>query len=465
MMGTTIMETIRLVVLGRVLPPDAFGVMAMILVIIGFGQVFSQMGLAQAVIQRPVPQNKELVSLYWLNLATGLFVYALLLLSTPLVVKLYSSPALKPLIPFVGLMFVFNALGDLYRATLEKKLRFKPLAIIELTGAFVGMVVSVAFAFEGYEVWSLVWGQLAMSAFRNLGFFLRGQALFRPGFHFALSDLRGYLSFGLHETGAMSLSYFNSRIDQLLIGALLGPQALGYYSMAVNLIMRPVQKINPVLTRVAFPILAQVQDDNQRMKRGYFKMLGMLSSVNAPLLIGLAVVAPVAVPVVLGPKWNPIIPIVQILTLFSLLRSLGNAGGSMLLAKGRADISLYWNILLFCFMPGVIFVAAFYGDLTTVAWALFGLQFVLLFVWYALIVRRLLGSCLKGYLSSFMTPFILAAVMGCAVLLVSYVWPVPPGLLALVLQIVIGALVYCGLYALFARNSMLEIMRLALNRT
>lgn len=462
--GSTLMETIRLVVLGRLLPPDAFGIMAMILVIIGFGQLFSQMGLVQAVIQRPDPKTGELVSLYWLNLASGLLVYVLLLLSTPLVVKLYSSPALKPLIPYVGLLFILNPLGDLYRAMLEKELRFKPLAGIELTGAFISMVVSILFAVQGFGVWSLVWGQLVTAAFRNLGFFLRGQKLFRPRLHFARSDLRGYLSFGLYETGAMSVNYVNSRIDQLIIGALLGPQALGYYSMAFNLIMRPVQRLNPVLTRVAFPVLARVHGDNERMKRGYFKMLNILTSVNAPILIGIAVVAPVAVPVVLGTKWTPIIPVVQILALFSLLRSLGNAGGSMLLAKGRADISLYWNILLFCFMPGIIFAAAFYGDLITVAWALLALHLGLLFLWYALVVRRLLGSCLKGYLSAFAAPIVLAALMACVVLLFLYTWPLQPSLLTLLLQVMIGMLAYFGLYALFARNTMQELMRLLLNR-
>ena len=466
MLGTTIMETVRLVVLGRLLSPDVFGIMAMILIIIGFGQVFSQMGLIQAVIQRPEPRAHELASLYWLNLTSGLFVYVLLLFSIPLVVRLYSSPTLNQLIPYVGLLFVLNPLGDMYRAMLQKKLHFKHLAEIELAGSFIGMVVSITFAYMGFGVWSLIWGQLTMAVSRNLGFFFLGKNLFRPRFHFAKSDLQGYLSFGLHQTGAMLLNYISSRGPQFIIGVLLGPQALGYYSMAFNLIMQPIHKINPILTRVAFPVLVQVQNDNKRMKRGYFKMLNILTIINAPLLIGLAVISPVAIPIILGPEWNAIIPIVKILSLYSLVRSLLSAGGNIILAKGRADISLYWNILSFCLIPVTVFAAGYYGDLLTITWAMLVLQTALLFLWYPLIVRKLLGSCFKDYFTAFGTPMMFALGMGCIVLLFSHVYSPPPTMLLLMLQFLLGMLSYIGLYALFDRNTIHDQLRLLfLNRT
>jgi len=464
MVGVTLMETIRLVVLGRLLPPNAFGLMAMMIVVIGFGQIFSQMGLVQAVIQRPEPKDDELVSLYWLNIAAGGCVYILLLAATPLVAKMYSTPEIKSMVPYVGLMFLCNPLGDLYRAMLEKNLLFKKLACVELTGAFVGMVLAIVLAVIGLGVWSLIWGQLATVGWRNACFFVLGQKMFRPRLHFRKDDLQGYLRFGLHHVGAMSVNYVNSRMDQLLIGALLGPQALGYYSMAFNLIMRPVQRINPVLTRVAFPVLAKVQGDNERMKRGYFKMLNILTSVNAPILIGIASVAPVAIPLILGEKWVPIIPVAQVLALYSLIRSTGNAGGSMVLAMGRADAEFYWNILLFTFIPFVVFCSAYFGDLLAVAWSLFGLQAFLFFLWYVLVVRKLLGSCFLGYLQAVGIPVLIASAMGIAVGLLSIYLPFEQSAFRLGGLMFIGGIVYLGLYLLFARETLHEQTRLLLNR-
>ncbi|MEH6470969.1 MAG: MOP flippase family protein [Halopseudomonas sp.] len=464
MICIALMDILRLVILGRLLSPEIFGIMAMMLVIIGLGQVFSQMGLVQAVIQRPEPKECELVSLFWLNLCASFFVYILLVVATPLVISLYDIPVLADMIPIVGLVFLLNPFGDLYRAMLEKKLLFKSLSYAEIGGALIGVVISVQLALLGFGVWSLIWGQLATTVYRNLSFIWIGKKLFRIKFRFSIKDLDGYLNFGLHYTGAMVLNFISSRLDQLLIGALLGPQALGYYSMAFNLVMRPVQQINPILTRVAFPVLSLVQTDNQRMKRGYFKMINILTSVNAPVLIGVSVVSPLAVPIVLGDEWIPIIPVVQVLSIFSLIRSIGNAGGSMVQAKGRADVELYWNMLIFCFVPGVVYIAAYYGTLMSVAWALLCLQCMLTFLWYFFVVRRLLGKCFNDYFLSMFKPILFASAMGMGVIFIGGFIELEKTFNLLVAKIALGAVFYFVLYAFFDKENVKENLNLLFNK-
>lgn len=464
MIGVTLMETIRLVVLARLLPPDAFGIMAMMLVVIGFGQIFSQMGLVQAVIQRPSPTDDELVSLYWLNIGAGGLVYIALLVATPLVAILYSLLDLQSMLPYVGLMLLCNPLGDLYRAMLEKKLRFKQLAYVELAGAFLGMVLAIALAVIDCGVWSLIWGHLATVACRNIGFFILGQKMFRPRFHFQIDNLQGYLHFALYHVGAMIANYINSRMDQFVIGALLGPQALGYYSMAFNLIMRPVQRVNPVLTRVAFPVLVKVQSDSERMKRGYFKMLNMLTSVNAPILIGFAAVAPVAIPLILGEKWLPIVPVSQVLALYTLIRSTGDAGGSVVLAKGRTDIEFYWNLLLFTIIPLVVFCSAYFGDLLIVAWTLLGIQSVLFFIWYILVVQNLLGPCFAGYIKAIGVPFFSSIVMGGIIFSLNIYTQMDVNLLNLMIFVCTGCFIYLSVYIIIDRDNFNEFFWLLLKK-
>ena len=119
-----------------------------------------------------------------------------------------------------------------------------------------------------------------------------------PRIFFCFQKVTGYLSFGLYRVGAMAVNSFNSRFDQLLIGPLLGSGALGFYNMAFRLSQEPIQQINPILTNVAFPVFSKVQDQPGKLKRGYIQMIDLLTSINAPLLIGLAAIAPVAVPLV-----------------------------------------------------------------------------------------------------------------------------------------------------------------------
>ncbi len=465
MVVVVIVQMVRLVVLGRILGPEAFGLLAMMLIVIGFAELFSQVGLSEAIIQRPNPTHIELSSLYWLNIMLGGLLYVVLLLITPAVAALYSTPELSQLLPWVALAFLISPWGVQFKALLQKQLHFKPLAIIEILGAVVGTVLAIMLAWRGYGVWSLVWGQLAQSLVVALSLVLVGwQQKMLPSFHFNYMAVKSYLSFGLHLLGSNILNYFNSRIDQLVVGVLLGSQALGYYSMAFNLVLQPVSRINPVLTQVAFPVLTKVRSDRARLKRGYFRMLDLLTSINAPVLMGVAAAAPVLIPVVLGDQWLPIVPLIQILALFSLIRSTGNAGGSLLLACGRADWALYWNLILFAFIPLTIFVGAKIGGLQGVAWSLLGLQTLLLFAWYYSIVIRLLGRCFSGFIGSMIKPVIFSIIMAGLVIAITPFLSTLPAAWQLVVQVLFGSVIYAGLYFYFRKKFVKEQFQLFFKR-
>lgn len=410
---STIFQVARIVVLGRLLAPEDFGLMAMMVVVTGFAGIFGEVGLGSAIIQRPNPTRNELSSLYWLNVVFGILVYLVLLFATPFVAIFYSSPDLRTMLPVASLPFLFIPLGNQFRALLQKKLLFKTLSRIEVISSGLGSLASIFLAFAGWGVWSLIYAQLVESGFRTCWLCWIGWRLpTRPLMHFLIQDLRGYIKFGLHDVGAMSINYFNSRMDQLVIGVILGPEALGFYSMAFNLVMMPVQKINPILTRVAFPVFAQVQHDRDRLKRGYLKMLNILTAVNAPVLMGFAAVAPLAIPLILGDKWLPIIHVVQILCFYSLIRSTGNPGGSLVMSIGRADISFYWNLGLLFILPATVYFSGALGrNIETVSWALVGVQGILWAFWYILVVKNLLGSIFIEYSAAMLKPAIISFAM------------------------------------------------------
>lgn len=465
MLLITTTQMIHLVVLGRILEPEAFGLLAMMLVVTGFAELLSQMGLSEAIIQHPEPAHLELSSLYWLNVAMGALLYAAFLMITPLIAALYSTPELELLLPWIALTFLISPWGSQFKALLQKRLQFKPLAIIEIFAAIVGTLLAIVLAWQGYGVWSLVWGQLAQSSLKTLLLVLAGwQQQMLPAMYFNYTIVKPYLSFGMHLLGSNALDYVNGRIDQLVVGTLLGSQALGYYSMAFNLVLLPISRINPVLTQVAFPVLAKLRSDKVRLKRGYFRMLDLLTSINAPVLLGAAAVAPLLIPVVLGEQWLPIVPLVQVLAPFSLIRSTGNAGGSLVLASGRADMAFYWNLLLFAFIPLAIVAGAKIGGLQGLAWTLLGLQILLLFAWYYLVVRRLLGDCFSGFIGAITVPILFAAPMAGVVIGISPYFSTQPATIQLTVQILSGAVVYTGLYLFFRKKFVQQQYRLFFHR-
>jgi O-antigen/teichoic acid export membrane protein len=209
-----------------------------------------------------------------------------------------------------------------------------------------------------------------------------------PRLHFARADLAGFMSFGLFQMGERSINYLASNVDYLIIGRFLGAGPLGYYTLAYNLMIAPLRVINPAVTTVAFPAFARVQKQDDLLRRGYGKIIHYLCAVNFPLLAGLMVVAPTFITLVYGSQWAPTVPVLQIFCILGMLKALGNPTGSLLLAKGRADIGFYLNVLAV--------VGYTLSNLLGVRWGTVGVALSSLF--FTVIVLFPLGAYIRWYL-------------------------------------------------------------------
>lgn len=465
MIGSTALQTVTLLILARLLEPDDFGLLAMVVLVTGLAGLVSTMGLSEALIQRAETSDEQLSSLYWANLALGIVGYGLVWLSAPLVADLFDEPSLVDLLRVVGIVLVINSLAAQFRALLQKGLHFQSLAVVNLASVVVGSATAVSLAAGGAGVWALVWGQVANATAATFMLVVIGaRRKWLPALVFRYRSITGYLSFGAYLFGSNVANYLVSRSDQLIIGTVLGSRPLGFYSMAFNLVVRPTTMINPVITQVAFPVLARLQNDTERMQRGYLRMLRILSSVNAPVLLGFAAIAPIAIPWVLGDKWTPIVSLVQILAVYALLRSVGNAGGSLALAAGRANWVFYWNLALLGFIPAVVWVGAEVGGLEGVAYSLATLQAILFFVWYRLFVIRLVGGCLRRYVASIAVPGAFALLMAVVVLGLSEVADSITPALTTAGLIAVGATIYVGLYWKYQHDDLADTARLLFRR-
>ncbi|WP_173107679.1 teichuronic acid biosynthesis protein TuaB [Bacillus sp. KH172YL63] len=338
------MQLLQYVILGRLLAKSDFGLMGMVTVIIAFAQVFTDMGVGNAIVHRQNATHKQLSTLYWLNVFTGIGVAIIVFLSAPLVAHFYSEPRLVELIHLIALIFCIIPFGQQFQYLMQKNLEFDRIAKTEITSVVLGVCLAIILAFAGVGVYSLVIGQIAFHATKSILYGLQGWSSFRPSFYFKLGEVKGFLSFGVYQMGSRSVSYFSSNIDYILIGRFLGAEALGIYTIAYQLVVVPVTKINPLITRVAFPLFAKVQNSNDSLSKGFTDMSKMLAVITFPILFGLMCTADLLVPVMFGEKWTASIPLVQILSALGLLRVLMNPNGSILLAKGRADIGFKWDL-------------------------------------------------------------------------------------------------------------------------
>ncbi len=455
---------VQMVVMRRLLAPADFGLMSMVNVVIGLAALFADMGIGGAIIQRREVTREDLSSLYWLNLLVGLFLFLLLCGLTPLIVLFYNEPRLTPLLAWTGLLFVIAAVGAQFQTLLEREMEFTRLAWIETSAAAIGMIIAITMGLKGCGVYSLIAGTLSNAGGKSLILSVVGFKRWRPLFRFQKRRTQGYLAFGLNLVGQRSVNYLTANTDFMLIGSLLGAQALGYYSLAYNLANLPSTRINAVISRVFFPAFSQLQDNLVRLKSGFLRMQEFTSVINIPVVFGMAVAAPVAIPLFFGDRWIPSVLLLQILVIVGFGRAVAGTIGPLLLARGRTDLGFKWSLMLVAIQVPGIFLGISLGGMVGVAIAFAILQSCYLVLNYLILVRKLLGPCLKEYVQRIWPSFWMSLGMAAVSFVISIVLKFLPPLLLLALTTASGV----GLYLLLIwhRNKPLfvEIRQLVLQR-
>jgi len=450
----TLLHLVQISILTRFLDPSAFGLMALVMVIIGFSQTFLDMGISNAIIHKQNITHEQLSTLYWLNVLAGFTLFAIVYAVAPLVAGFYHEPELILLTILVGVTFLIQPFGQQFMVLWQKEMRFEEMAKIGIINKLVSLLVSVWFAYDGYGVYSLVYGAIAGVIVQTGYLVILGLREYKPSFIFRIGGIKEFFSFGAYQMGERTINYFNSQIDTILIGKLLGTEALGIYTIAKQLIMRPAQIFNPIITKVTFPMMAKIQDDTKRLKNVYLKTILYLSSVNFPVYALMIVLAPELVMVLFGQKWMEAVPIIQILSIYGALRSIGNPIGSLLLAKGKAKLGFFWNLGLFFYVPFGIYFASHWG-LTGVSWGLVAIILSLMIPNWYFLVRPLCGANFIEYNSQIIKPLLISITLIVVGYFMSYLSEniiIKIGLVS-----VTGAVVFIGLNFVFNKDMLGEL--------
>lgn len=395
-------QFLKLIVLGRILKPEDFGLMAIAYLVIEYAMVFIRGGLTEAIIHRQDTTKDQLSSLYWINVLFGLIISIIVIFSADVLAKMLLNPEIKLIIIFIGFSIAISAFSVQFITLLRKELLFNKLSIVEITNKSIEVILAIILAIKGFGVWSLVWGFIIGVIVRTLMLFIIAKTeKMLPRLYYNFSEIKGYLLFGAYRIGTDFLNRLYTRGDQMIVAASYDIKILGYYHMASRLIFLPVQQLNPIVTKVSFPTLSRVQEEEKQLRYIYLKIFRLLQFIIAPTLIIFGFTAKLVVPFVLGPQWTPIVPIVQILVAYGIIRSAMNLTGSLNMAKGKANWTFYFNVILVVVVLGaMLFSTYLFSDIRYLAGIITITYFILWLFHYRFFIYRIIGPCGKEYFGS-----------------------------------------------------------------
>lgn len=414
------LQLAQLVILTRFLSPADYGLMALVMVVISYATLFSDMGLSTAFVQRQHISHEERSSLYWLSVAVGAGLMLLVMLASPLVAQLFHEPRLFPLLMLVATNFLVVAVGQQLRMDAEKALNFRPVALIEVVAGLGGFGVAVVTAWIGWGVYALVAAAVLSTWLTMLLCWVLLAHGWRPLWRLRWAEVRWFVRFGGGMVINNMLNHINATVDVLLGGHLLGAAQLGLYSVPRNLVLQIQTMVNPIFTRVGFPVISAIQHDKVKVRQAYLKIMNLTATVNAPMYVAMAVFAPEFVQLMLGEKFQNTAPLLQILAMWGLLRSFGNPVGSLIFGMGRVRLATWWNAGLLLVIPPALWLGSQYGALG-MAWAMASAMALLFVPGWALLVRPTCGASLWVYTRQLLVPTLCAVFAGAAAwVLVNY---------------------------------------------
>jgi len=347
---------LKIAILARFLDKSDFGLMAIVLFVMGFAELFLDMGLSTAILHKQNITREQYGSLYWANFLFSLCLFAALWALAIPIANFYDEPELRTIVPIMASAIILSACGRQFRTIAEKHLEFRFIALVTIAGSILALAVATVLAVRGYGVYALVFGALTQHLVTHGTFFFRGITKIGLMIRLKVDEVKPFFRIGLYHVGGQIINYFNRDLDILIVGKLFGSEILGGYSLAKELVFRPIKVVNPILTRVASPLLAKMQHNKEELRKNYLKLVNTVATINIPIFLLTIVAAPLIVRILYGPEFLDIVTLVRILSVYVIFRSIGNPVISLIVATGRTDLNFVWNLVTLAIMPLAVFI-------------------------------------------------------------------------------------------------------------
>jgi O-antigen/teichoic acid export membrane protein len=426
------------ILLARLLSPSDFGIIGIITVILFYCDSFSDFGFGKAIIQQKEISDKHYISYFSFNILISLFFFIAAQGFSNRLSIYYQIPELADAVRVYAFLFIITALTAGPKAKLKRELNFKFLAIIEGLKVVFSMVTSLTLALLGFKFWSIIYAMLLSHAVALV--LLTYTSRLIPRFSINLSPLKDLFNFGLWDFIGAQFKLIGDSADKLIIGKVLGADSLGYYDKAMGLARMPDDQISTRLSHISFSSFSRIQGDQAKLKRYFFKIVILNAVIVLPILIGLLWVSKSFILVLLGEKWLPMVPSLQIFTVSFMISSFTNPVIAMNLAIAQVKYQTIIRIVLtIALVIGLIYVTSL--GIESAASVILVFNLFMFFASYTLLNIYLQFGWVQLFMN-LLPPLIIVIVMVIVLYVFDNIVTIKDGFWYLLLSVIIGGMSY-----------------------
>ena len=430
-------------ILARLLAPEEFGLISMLIIFMNIANVFIASGLGLALIQKKDCNDTDFSTVFYFNIVVSLFFYILLFFAAPWIAKFYNQPILVGLTRLQSLVFLINAFGMVQSTILTKELNFKKYNLICIIGVFVSALVAIILAFKGFGVYSIVGQNITYAIVINAIYWITAD--WAPKAKFSFQSFKKLFGFGSKILASNLIDKIYTSLDSLLIGKIFSPAQLGYYTRALTTKDLPINNTTNLLSSTLFPVFSKVES-KEKLRAITLKIYLLVFYIVFPMMLGLIMVAKPFVVVLFSEKWLPSVPLLQILCVGGIGYPLSMVLCQAIIAQGHSGIFLKLEI---------------YKKIIGITAMVVGLSFGMIsFVW-AVVISSYINTFLNLFfacktLEDSIIPYLtrLFPTIGVSIIMMVSVYalmliPINSLILQLILYVSFGIVVYILLSKLF----------------
>jgi teichuronic acid exporter len=445
--------------LARMLSPEEFGLIGMITIFISISQVFVDSGLSQSLIRKQNCTTIDYSTIFWVNLIIGIACYIIIWFGAPFIADFYGDVRLISLTRVTSLSIIIGSVTLIQQTILTKDVDFKTITKSSTIGTFISGVASLVLAFYGFGVWSLVWRSIINQAVRSA--ILWQQNRWKPDLNYSRITLSEHFRFGSNILIISLISAVYKNISNLIIGKSYSEKILGYYTNADQYSMMPSSTITAITNKVSYPVLAEMQNDDAKLKSNVNKLINNVMYISFVVMFGLAAIARPLFGVVLGEKWLPSVAIFQALCLAYSISPMHVINQNIMKVKGRTDLFLRTEIIKYLIFTPLLIMGAVFGITVLIAG-------IVMFYWLGYVViaiysKRLIGYSIIHQFIDYLPLMCIAAVSAIITWTIGIVFNLSPVILLLV-QGVFYPVIVVTLSLLFRTSAFFELKSILANK-
>jgi O-antigen/teichoic acid export membrane protein len=452
--GDRVLQLLKVIILARLLSPEAFGLLGIALLVVAALRQFSAIGFDAALVQHRDENVDEYLNTVWvMKMVRWLLIAAIAVPAAPYIARFFSEPQAAPLIMTVAIANLLLAIQNPGVVYFRKNLNFHKEFIYTMSGRSVDLILAVAIAVVYQSVWALVLGIVAMNLMKVASSYLIHE--FRPSLEFNLEYANEMFNFGKWILLSGILAFLLTEGDDGFVGWFFSATALGFYQLGYRYSNAPATEVTQVINRVAFPTFSRVQGNIKKLRNGFLRVIRVTMVISLPMSLGIVAVAPQFVIVVLGEQWRPMIPLMQALAIWGGMRSFSKIPPAVFKAVGKPEYDTYTLSIKVAVIALAIYPAAEYFGVIGVTYVIIG-QGIISEPIRAYLALSLTETNVSELFSPILYPAVGSLGMFSVVTTINRVVFTGTGIIELIVLITLGTVIYGGIMYLIEQMTSYE---------